>query len=92
MVLVGSRRLLAAAGMVALAATVLAGPIALAQLPDQAASPANAAAEAAISKGIELRRQGRDRDALTEFQKAVGLHKTPRAVAQVALAEQALGL
>jgi hypothetical protein len=48
--------------------------------------------EAIISRGVELRRQGRDADALLEFQRAVRLRDTPRARAQTALAEQALGL
>jgi hypothetical protein len=48
--------------------------------------------EALFKKGTELRRQGRDADALVEFQKAARLQDSPRAWAQVALAEQALGL
>jgi hypothetical protein len=48
--------------------------------------------EAIFKKGTELRRQGRDADALVEFQKAARLQDSPRAWAQVALAEQALGL
>ena len=45
-----------------------------------------------LKKGTDLRRQGRDMEALAEFQKALRLQETPRALAQVALAEQALGL
>ncbi len=48
--------------------------------------------DAIISRGVELSRQGRDADALLEFQRAVRLRDTPRARAQTALAEQALGL
>jgi hypothetical protein len=48
--------------------------------------------DAIISRGVELRREGRDADALVEFQRAVRLKDTPRARAQTALAEQALGL
>jgi hypothetical protein len=48
--------------------------------------------EAAIKRGTELRRVGQDRAALAEFQRAVRLRETPRALAQLALAEQALGL
>jgi hypothetical protein len=46
----------------------------------------------AIKKGTELRRVGQDRAALAEFQRAVRLRETPRALAQMGLAEQALGL
>lgn len=48
--------------------------------------------EVLFKKGTELRRKGRDADALIEFQKAARLQDSPRAWAQVALAEQALGL
>lgn len=48
--------------------------------------------DAIISRGVELRRQGRDADALVEFQRARQLRDTPRVRAQMALAEQALGL
>jgi hypothetical protein len=49
-------------------------------------------ADALVKKGIELRRQGHDREALAEFQRAFELQKVPRIVAQLALAEQAVGL
>ena len=48
--------------------------------------------EALITKGIELREQGKDDDALAMFKKALAKSPSPRARAQVALAEQALGL
>jgi hypothetical protein len=48
--------------------------------------------EALLKKGIELRRHGRDREALAEFQRAAKISRTPRVTAQIALAEQALGL
>ncbi|MEO5768665.1 MAG: PEGA domain-containing protein [Polyangia bacterium] len=48
--------------------------------------------EAIVSHGIELRRLGRDSEALVEFQRALKQRKTPRIRAQVAVAEQALGL
>jgi hypothetical protein len=48
--------------------------------------------EAIVKRGVELRRQGRDADALAEFQKAAKLEDSPRIAAQLALAEQALGL
>jgi PEGA domain len=47
--------------------------------------------DAAIRRGVELRRQGKDQDALEEFRKAYAAAKTPRALAQIGLAEQALG-
>jgi hypothetical protein len=56
------------------------------------AQAANEDVEGLFKKGTELRRQGRDADALVEFQKAARLQDSPRAWAQVALAEQALGL
>src|SRR5437868_3732788 len=45
-----------------------------------------------LKKGIELRRNGRDREALAEFQRAAQIGRTPRVTAQIALAEQALGM
>jgi hypothetical protein len=48
--------------------------------------------DALVKHGVELRRTGRDREALAEFQKAAAIQKTPRIAAQVGLAEQALGL
>jgi hypothetical protein len=60
------------------------------------ASPARAddraEAEALITKGVELREKGRDDEALVAFRKAWSLAPSPRARAQVALAEQALGM
>ncbi|HVR61194.1 MAG TPA: PEGA domain-containing protein [Polyangia bacterium] len=52
---------------------------------------ATSEADAAISKGVELRRQGKNEEALEEFQKAFRLVPSPRAKAQIALAEQAIG-
>lgn len=49
-------------------------------------------AEALIKRGVELRKKGRDREALGDFQRALVIQATPRAYAQVGLAEQALGL
>ena len=48
-------------------------------------------ADAAISRGIRLRRQRDDAAALEEFQRAKDLSPSPRATAQVGLALQALG-
>jgi hypothetical protein len=44
-----------------------------------------------IARGVALRDEGRDREALELFQRANLLHASPRARAQIALAEQALG-
>ena len=48
--------------------------------------------DAILKRGQDLRRKGRDADALVEFQRAVRIDDSGRAWAQVALAEQALGL
>lgn len=48
-------------------------------------------AEAVIRRGVELRRQGEDERALQEFKKAYVASPTPRVLAQMGLAEQALG-
>lgn len=47
--------------------------------------------EALMSEGVSLRRSGDDRAALKRFQQAYGLNKTARALAQIGLAEQAIG-
>jgi tetratricopeptide (TPR) repeat protein len=55
--------------------------------------PAPARAEDAnglIKQGIELRRAGKDQAALEQFRRAYDLTPTPRALAQMGLAEQAL--
>jgi hypothetical protein len=49
-------------------------------------------AESLIAEGIALRERGKDEDALEKFKKADLLQSTPRSRAQIALAEQALGL
>ncbi|HET6145933.1 MAG TPA: tetratricopeptide repeat protein [Polyangia bacterium] len=48
-------------------------------------------ADTLIRKGVELRRQGKEQEALETFQRAVQIKRAPRALAQVALAEQAMG-
>jgi hypothetical protein len=45
----------------------------------------------ALARGVALRRERRDAAALAEFQRAYALKQTPRGLAQVALAEAALG-
>jgi hypothetical protein len=60
-----------------------------------AAAPATAApgeVEQEINAGLDLREKGQDREALEHFQKAYELSKGARALAQMSLAEQALGL
>jgi hypothetical protein len=44
------------------------------------------------AEGLELRRAGRDAEALAVFERALAIDGSPRTRAQVALAEQALGL
>jgi hypothetical protein len=58
----------------------------------RAAGPEEAEVEALITRGVELREHGKDDEALVVFKKALARSPTPRARAQVALAEQALGL
>lgn len=48
-------------------------------------------ADALIQEGLELRRQTRDAEALQRFQDAYNLSQSAQALAQIALAEQALG-
>jgi tetratricopeptide (TPR) repeat protein len=52
---------------------------------------ASSRADELLSQGVELRRQGNDAAALERFREAFRLAPTPRAVAQMGLAEQALG-
>ena len=47
--------------------------------------------EALIKRGVELRRAGRDLEALEQFRRANEIAPSPRALAQIGLAEQALG-
>lgn len=56
------------------------------------ADDADAEADMLISRGIELRERGKDDEALSVFRQALARAPTPRARAQVALAEQALGM
>jgi len=48
-------------------------------------------ADALLKKGLELRRQARDREALEVFRRAAQIKETARLTAQIAMAEQALG-
>jgi hypothetical protein len=47
--------------------------------------------DALVNHGVELRKAGKDSEALAEFQRAAQVSRTPRVVAQIALAEMALG-
>jgi hypothetical protein len=49
-------------------------------------------ADALITRGVDLREHGKDDEALAVFKQALARSPTPRARAQVALAEQALGM
>src|ERR1044071_3638585 len=44
-----------------------------------------------VDKGIQLRREHRDAEALAQFKRAEQLNPAPRIKAQIGLAEQALG-
>jgi hypothetical protein len=48
-------------------------------------------ADAAIARGVELRKAGNDLEALAEFEHAYEISPSPRACAQIGLAELALG-
>ncbi len=48
-------------------------------------------ADTLTKHGLELRREHRDLEALEEFRRAYALQPTPRALAQIAFAEQAVG-
>ncbi len=65
---------------VVMAACVLTAPLAR----------ADGDAESFVTKGIELRKEGRDAAALEAFRKAYALAPSPRIRAQIGLAEQAL--
>jgi len=64
---------------------VLAVPSAAAAAPDHAV-------DEAYHAGIELRRHGDNRGALREFRRAYAATPSPRTLAQIGLAEQALGI
>jgi hypothetical protein len=51
----------------------------------------SASTDALLREGVELRRQGRDADALEVFRRAYAVDQSPIALAQMGLAEQALG-
>jgi tetratricopeptide (TPR) repeat protein len=53
--------------------------------------PAASTDDSLIRHGLDLRRQGKDQEALEAFQKAFEDNKSARCLAQIGLAEQALG-
>ncbi len=67
--------------------------LALASAPTPAFAQGDPVAqeEALIREGVELRRQGRDEDALAVLRRAYQLRGSPRATGQLALAEQSVG-
>jgi tetratricopeptide (TPR) repeat protein len=67
-------------------------PAAPAAGPEDPTDESAPSAEALLQRGIELRKSGRDRQALADFERAFSLSGSGRALAQMALAEQALGL
>jgi len=75
----------------ALTVAVLASTAAFAEAVHAGDAPAAEPGEAAIQRGIRLRKAGDDTGALPEFQNAYQLSHTPRAAAQLGLVEQALG-
>jgi PEGA domain len=70
-----------------LAVLTLFGP----SLVHAQAPTGTSAADGLIEHGVELREQGHDDQALTLFRKAFAMSPSPRALAQMGLAEQALG-
>ena len=60
----------------------------LASLPPRAEAQS---AEALLSSGVRARARGHDEEALSLFRRAYEIDASPRALAQIALAEQALG-
>src|SRR5438445_68534 len=76
---VGAPRL----AMLGLALALLAPGIAIAQ--------AAGSGDALLREGVELRRQGRDEDALEAFRRAYERDHSAVALAQMGLAEQAVG-
>ncbi|MCC7382607.1 MAG: PEGA domain-containing protein [Deltaproteobacteria bacterium] len=56
-----------------------------------AAAAEDPESERLVKEGLTFREQGKDAEALERFEAAYGRAKTPRTLAQIALAEQALG-
>jgi hypothetical protein len=62
----------------------------LLSLPTAAAAGDDKAADALITRGLELRREGKSADALEMFQRAHALSPTPRSLGQLGLVEVSL--
>lgn len=75
-----------------MAAVVAASAMAYGLMGADTARAAADTEDALIHRGIELRKQGNDRAALEEMQRAYAIKHAPRAAAQLGFAEQALGL
>jgi hypothetical protein len=75
-----------------LAAALVVGLACSAHAASASAAPGTTEVDDLIARGIDLREHGRDDEALAVFKKALATSPVPRARAQVALAEQALGL
>jgi hypothetical protein len=71
--------------------SVLAFALTLCAASSASAQTAADPSEPIIRHGLQLREQGMEREALAEFTRAWEMGHTPRARAQMALAEQALG-
>jgi hypothetical protein len=69
---------------------LLLGPSTARPQEPPAATTQESADEELIAKGVALRKEGRDADALAIFERALALRPSPRAVVQIALAHQAL--
>jgi hypothetical protein len=67
---------------------LLAGFVSLAGVSSTAFAQSS---DALIREGLALRREGRDAEALDRFERAYSASQSPQALAQMALAEQALG-
>jgi hypothetical protein len=74
------------------AALALALGVGLALSLEGAARAGEPDAEEDLRRGVVLRREGKDAEALQAFERALATSPSPRARAQVALAEQALAL
>ncbi len=70
---------------------LLAASIALGAPAIVSAQAAPETADALLDRGADLRAEGRDLDALEVFQRAYDVERSARALAQIGLAEQAIG-
>jgi hypothetical protein len=77
--------------LVLLGLLLVSGRRAAAQTEPSAPAPGSSAVQNLINEGIDYRKKGDDQKALTSFLKAYEISREVRALAQIALAEQALG-